>query len=660
MNTLLDSLNPEQREAVLATEGAVLVAAGPGTGKTHTLTTRLAYLLHAQRVAPESVLAVTFTQRAAQEMQKRLKTFIGESAQRVNLGTFHHLCRQWLRTDGQRLGLPQDFGICDHAGQLNLLQECLAQTEIKLSIKPQRLLEELSYARSQDADPQSWLESKRLTAIDTTYRQRLRAQKLLDFDDLMSLSVELLASFPDIQQRYQKQYAFLCVDEYQDVNPLQCRLLRLLAGDAPNLWVVGDADQAIYAFRGAQVENFLRFERDFPGSRVIRLQRGYRCTPQVVAAANQVIAHNTTRLPFTLKTHRASGAHIRVLNLPDEQAEAAYVVRTIEESMGGTSHYQHYQGMVEDPVSQRQRSFRDFAVLYRLNALSRPLEEALTRSGIPFRVIGRTHLLDRKAVKDALAYLEVIRRPEDDLILKRILNIPPRGLGPETVKTLETSSQQQAQTLYQALEQSQKLSVTQTRAAHDLLHLLSQLRQGMIGPRLSEFITWMLNLTGLQRWYTEQNARHENEFLLLRNLAVQHDEHPLPEALDRLLAEAALANEADDYDAKADAVTLMSLHAAKGLEFTEVFLCGVEQGLLPYAEADIEEERRLFYVGLTRAREQAHLLACRRRFLFGERRERPASPFLGEFSDKLKQTITVPDPVPKSKDSQTNSQLSLL
>jgi len=656
---LLGTLNPAQREAVLATEGPVLVVAGPGTGKTHTLTVRLAYLLQTAGLPPESLLAVTFTTRAAQEMGRRLAAWLGPPARRINVGTFHSLCLQLLRSEGQWLGLPADFGVCDRQDQLAILQDCLQAGTRAPEAQPQRLLQALSQARNAP-DPQPQLESARLLDLYHAYQQRLRKRGLLDFDDLIALAVELLTSFPEVRARFQAQYQYISVDEYQDVNPLQYRLLRLVVGEKPNLWAVGDADQAIYAFRGAQVENFLRFEQDFPGSRVIRLEQSYRSTPEIVAVANQVIARNTARLPFTLRTERAAGPVVRVVNVEDEAAEAAWLVREIEEHIGGSSHYRHYQGQVTDAVSQRQRCFRDFAVLYRLNALARPLEEALARAGIPYRVVGGNRFFERKVVQDALAYLRVLRKPEDSLALSRILNIPPRGIGRETQAALSSQAEQRGAALYAVLAAPSALPASATRALSEFVRLLDDLRAGMAGRSLSAFLVWMLDITGLQSWRAAQDVRYENDFVLLRALAAQYDDDlSLDEALERLLADAALTVEADEYDARADAVTLLTLHAAKGLEFTEVFLFGLEEEILPYAGCDVEEERRLFYVGLTRARERIHLLACRSRFLFGTRSARPASRFLSEFDDTLKERITIPDRA-RRKEPEPDPQLSLL
>jgi DNA helicase-2/ATP-dependent DNA helicase PcrA len=591
-------------------------------------------------------------------MGRRLEAWLGPQARRINAGTFHGLCLQLLRAEGRRLGLPADFGVCDRHDQLVIVQDCLQAGIRAPETQPQRLLQALSHARNA-TDPQPQLESAGLLEIYHAYQQRLRSQGLLDFDDLIVLAVELLASFPEVREHYQARHPYLSVDEYQDVNPLQYRFLQLAGGARPNLWAVGDADQAIYAFRGAQVANFLRFEQDFPESRVIRLEQSYRSTPQIVAAAGQVIARNLARLPFTLRTERPAGPLVRAVSLEDEAAEAAWLVREIEERIGGSSHYQHYQGQVTDTVGRRQRSFRDFAVLYRLNALARPLAEALTRAGIPYRVVGGSRLFERKAVQDALAYLRFLRRPEDSLALSRILNTPPRGIGRETQLALSGEVERRGMPLYAVLQAPGPLPAPAARAVGALLRLLQELRAGMAGRCLSTLLTWLIDITGLHGFRIEQDPRHENDFVLLRAFAAQYDDLPLAEALERLLADAALTADADEYDARADAVTLLTLHAAKGLEFTEVFLCALEEDVLPYEGCDVEEERRLFYVGLTRGRECVSLLACRSRFLFGTRQARHASRFLSEFDDALKERITVKDRV-RRKDPEPDPQLSLL
>ncbi len=653
--SLLQTLNPAQREAVLAREGPVLVVAGPGTGKTHTLTVRLAYLIQAHAVPAASLLAMTFTKRAAQEMAARLQRWVGAAARDVSLGTFHGFCFKLLQAEAERHGLPPGFGVCGPRDQVAHMQRCLRQLGREDGVATaQAVLAELSRARN-EAIPEAGLGETGLSDVYRAYQARLRRHGLVDFDDLIVLAVALLDAFPEVRARLQSRYRYLSVDEYQDVNPLQYRLLRLIAGERPNLWAVGDADQAIYAFRGAQVENFLRFEQDFPGSRIIRLEQSYRSTPQIVTAAAQVIARNTNRLPYTLSTHNAGGPAIRVVSLPDEAAEAAWLVREIEERVGGTSHYQHYKGQVADAVSRRAQSFRDLAVLVRLNALARPIEDALARAGIPYRVVGGTRFYDRTAVRDVLAYLRALRQPQDSESLGRILNTPPRGIGRETQAALATQAEQQARSLYTLIEE-QALS---NRRLQEFLHLWRMLQAGMAERPLAQFLAELLDTTGLQRWHVAQDERRENDFLKLAMIVAQYDDLPTRQALDRLLAEAALAAESDDYDAGADAVTVMTLHAAKGLEFTEVFLCGLEEDILPAAGADLEEERRLFYVGLTRAQQSLHLLACRRRMLYGERRCRAASRFVEEFEKSLRETIVVPDPA-KADPTAESEQLSLL
>lgn len=605
---LLHQLNPQQQEAIRTVDKPLLVVAGPGTGKTRTLTTRLAYLIAVHNIAPENLLALTFTKRSSGEMGERLQNLVGDPARHICLGTFHSFCLQLLRAEGDRLQLPTRFGVCDRHDQIAILQEGLKHLgEKESSHALQRTLQELSQARNKNIHPQAEIEAQGLSGIYTVYQKTLREYGLLDFDDLLTLAVELLETFPNVRQRYQEKYPFISVDEYQDVNPLQYHLLRLLAGENPKLWAVGDADQAIYAFRGAQVENFLRFEKDFPKSRVVRLEQGYRSTPQIVAAANQVIAHNKARLPYTLRTDNPVGQPIDLISFPNEKAEASWIVREIEERVGGTSHYQHYKGTVTDTAMQREKSFRDFAVLFRLNAIGKPLKEALARSGIPYRVVGGTRFFDRKAVKELMAYLRIVRHPDDNVSLRRIINTPPRGIGSQTQAMLEAESEQRKLPLFQVMEHPQTLPAFQSESIVRFVSLLQDFRARLFEQPLSQFVSNLLESTGLERWRSEQDPRHENDFLLSRSLALQHDDIAMPEALDRFLSDAALSTESDDYDAGADAVTLMTLHAAKGLEFGDVFLCGMEENILPHTEEKLEEERRLFYVGLTRAREQAHL-----------------------------------------------------
>lgn len=638
----------------------MLVVAGPGTGKTNTLAVRLALLLTRHHVAPEALLAVTFTTRAARHMRERLHSLVGEVAHRVVLGTFHSVCLRLLREEGQRLELPQDFGVVDRRDQVTIMQKVLRQMR-----KPenrtvaQRILHDLSALRSQQIRIAASLEEAGLSDVHEAYQRRLRKYGLLDFDDLLSLSVQLLERFPDVRSRLQQQFAYVSVDEYQDVNPVQHHLLRLLVGDRGNLWAVGDGDQAIYAFRGATSEHLLQFPKRYVNGRVLKLEQSYRFTPQIAAAASQVIGKNAARLACTLKTEQASGCAVQVVSFPDEQAEAAWVVRQIEECVGGTSHYQHYKGKVTDTVSQRERSFRDVAVLCRLHALTKPLQDALAKSGIPFRVVGETRWCDKKIVKDLLAYVRLIHHPHDDPSLARILNCPPRGIGAQTQAALEAEAEQRGCSLYETLG-SRALSASQIRTMKAFVALLEDWRIGMEKKPLSQFLAHVAEVTGLQQWRVEQDPRQENDLLLVRSLAAKYDETPTAEALRQFLEEATLAVEADDYDAAVDAVSVMTIHAAKGLEFTDVMMCGVEEGSLPYENGDLEEERRLFYVGLTRAKARVHLLHCRSRFVFGDRHAREASRFLSEFERSLQETTTVADRARRSKQEKEPEQLSLL
>ena len=654
---VFEGLNDRQREAALAGDGPVLVVAGPGTGKTKTLTVRLAYLLAERRVAPEALLAVTFTTRAAREMRERLERLVGSHADRVFLGTFHSFCFQLLRTEGHRLDLPQDFGVADRRDQVTIMQRALRRLG-QPDNTAQRMLHDVSAFRHRRASGNSPVDAPTLAEISETYQQHLRKCDLLDFDELLLLGVRLLERVDEVKEHTQQRFAHVLVDEYQDVDPVQQQLLRILAGNRNHLWAVGDGDQAIYAFRGAESEHVLRFEQHYPNGKVIMLGQSYRFTPQIAAVASQVIRHNVSRRPLILSTANASGSPVYVVSFPDEHAEAAWIVRQIEEHVGGTSHYQHYKGKVTDTVSQREQSFRDFAVLCRLHALTKPLQEALRNSGIPHRVVGEARFFDKKIVKDVLAYLRVIHNPHDDSSFAHVLNRPPRGIGAQTQAALEAEAEQQSLSLYDALERSVHLSSSQMKAATSLVTLIEDVQRNKEEKRLSPFIAHVADVTGLREWRIGQDPRHENDLLLLRSIAAKYDEVNTGTALRQFLEEATLAVAVDDYDASIDAVSLMTIHAAKGLEFSEVMLCGVEEGSLPRENADLEEERRLFYVGLTRAKERVWLLNCRSRFLFGERRDREPSRFLQEFDDSLKETTVMPDRPRRSKPEP--EQLSLL
>ncbi len=658
-NPLFENLNAQQREAVLAGDGPVLVVAGPGTGKTKTLTVRLAYLLTEQHVAPEALLAVTFTTRAARAMRERLEQLVGALADRVFLGTFHSFCFQLLRVEGHRVALPQDFGVADRHDQVTIMQRALRQLrQPDNRTATQRRLHDVSAFRNQQANPNASVDNTGLSEISEAYQQQLRKCDLLDFDELLLFGVQVFECFSDVRSRIQRQFSYVLVDEYQDVNPVQQRLLRFLVGDQSHLWAVGDGDQAIYAFRGAELEHVVQFEKSYANGRVITLEQSYRFTPQIGAVASQVIRQNVSRRAFTLKTANASGLPVQVVSFPDEQAEAAWIVRQIEECVGGTSHYQHDKGKVTDTVSRREQSFRDFAVLCRLHALTKPLQEALRNSGIPHRVVGETRFFDKKVVKDVLAYLRVIQNPHDDSPFAHILNCPPRGIGRQMQTVLEAEAERHRLSLYATLGRSGILSSSQMRAAKSLITLIEDMQRNREENPLSPFLAYVAEVTGLRPWRIEQDPRHENDLLLLRSIAAKYDEVNTTLALQQFLEEATLAVDVDDYDASVDAVSLMTIHAAKGLEFPEVMMCGVEEGSLPCEHGDLEEERRLFYVGLTRAKERAHLLHCRTRCVFGDRRDRDASRFLLEFDESLKETIVISSRPRRSKHAP--EQLSLL
>ena len=655
----LEGLNDRQREAVLAGDGPVLVVAGPGTGKTKTLTVRLAYLLAERHVEPEALLAVTFTTRAAREMRERLARLIGSQADRVFMGTFHGFCFQLLKAEGHRLDLPRDFGVADRRDQSTIMQRALrrlGQPDTR-TVTQRKLHEVIAFRHRRDGvEPPA--DDAGLAEIAEAYQRQLRKCDLLDFDELLFLGVRLLEDYADVRESLRQRYAHVLVDEYQDVDPVQQQLVRFLAGDRVHLWAVGDGDQAIYAFRGAESEHLLRFEQHFPNGRVITLEQSYRFTPQIAAVASQVIRRNASRRPLTLNAANASGAPVHAVSFPDEQAEAAWIIRQIEERVGGTSHYQQYKGKVTDTVSQREQSFRDVAVLSRLHALTKPLQEALRNSGIPHRVVGEARFFDKSIVKDVLAYLRVIHNPHDDSSFAHVLNRPPRGIGGQTQAALEAEAEQRGLSLYAALGQSAVLSSSQMKTVKSLVTLMEDVQRNKTEQSLSQFIARVADVTGLRQWRIDQDPRHENDLLLLRSIAAKYDGVHTGTALEQFLEEASLAVEVDDYDASIDAVSLMTIHAAKGLEFPEVMLCGVEEGSLPRESGDLEEERRLFYVGLTRAKERVWLLNCRSRFLFGERRDREPSRFLQEFDDSLKETTVMPDRPRRSKPEP--EQLSLL
>ncbi|HJY87438.1 MAG TPA: UvrD-helicase domain-containing protein [Candidatus Acidoferrales bacterium] len=611
--TLLDDLNPEQREAVLATEGPVLVLAGAGTGKTRVITYRVAHLIE-QGTPGGAILAVTFTNKAADQMRERVRVLLARSGRGAGepwISTFHSFCARLLRREATRLALPHDFAIYDEEDQLAAARLALSELEVSERSEPARaLVEYISHAKnhgltsSQLAAQAEDEPSRRRARIMQAYEEVLRRAGALDFDDLLLRAVEVLRRFGDVCQRWSQGFRFIHVDEYQDTNRVQYDLLHLLARVRQNLCVVGDEDQSIYGWRGADVSNLLRFAEDFPATRVLRLEQNYRSTQKILDAAGGVVAKNTRRLGKTLKARRGQGSNLKFCEARDAPAEAAYVAQEILEL-------------------QRQDPSFHIAVLYRTNAQSRAFEEALRRQEIRYRVLGGFSFYQRAEIKDALAYVRLVLHPEDDVALLRVLNMPPRGIGPKTVDLLRTRARERDSPLWTALVTLVEEALAGLAPLRSFRDLIEGLRKDIASLSPAEFLGAVLGRSGYldllgQRNTPEDAARTENLHELVNAVAEGAERG---EALTDFLDRAGLVSDVDSYEERTP-VTLLTLHTAKGLEFDHVFLVGLEEGVFPHARAldreeALEEERRLCYVGMTRARDSLTLTRTVYRRLYG-------------------------------------------
>ncbi len=617
---LLNELNSQQREAVTFPEGPLLVLAGAGTGKTRVLAYRIAYLLGPMGVSPRDILAVTFTRKAAGEMRDRVASLVGDIAGGMWIGTFHSICARILRYEARGLGFPPNFTIYDEHDQAALMKQILKQQDrSEKRTSPSGILSRISWVKSQLITAEEFAaqasshRDTELAGLYTAYDCGLRENDALDFDDLIVTPVRLFRANADLLGRVSGCFRYILIDEYQDTNMAQYELVRLLSSEHGNVCAVGDDDQSIYQWRGADVTNILNFEKDFPGTRVIRIEQSYRSTKTILAAAQAVIKNNRRRKDKELWTANAVGRKIGVNGVLSEEEEGRFVA-----------------GTIGDLVREEGKSLSDFAVLYRTNAQSRAFEDALRRQGTPYILIGGTRFYERKEIKDVVAYLRVLVNPRDSVSLRRILNVPPRGIGDVTVSRLESHAVEKGISLLDAVERAGEIAAIGPgfkRKLADFAALLAGLREAAGSGSIGELIAGVADRTGYISFLQEQGtpdavARLEN----VRELAAgayEYEERAEDPTLAAFLEEISLIMDIDSWDDTQERVSLMTLHNAKGLEFPVVFIAGVEEGLLPHHtaledEAELEEERRLFYVGLTRARERAFLsLATSRRGFHG-------------------------------------------
>ncbi len=625
----LEGLNDAQREAVLQTEGPLLVVAGAGSGKTRVLTHRVAHLIAACGVKPNEILAITFTNKAAGEMRTRLEGLLGGVARAIWILTFHAACGRILRREAERLGYRSNFTIYDQADQVRLTKACLEELERDPKrFVPRGIHAQISNAKNHLVGPDEYMArvssfyDQTVAEVYQLYQRRLHGSNAVDFDDLLMLTVEILERFPDAATKWRKAFRYVLVDEYQDTNHAQYRLLQLLAAEHKNICAVGDPDQSIYAFRGADIRNVLEFERDFPGARTIALEQNYRSTNTILRAANGVIANNRERKEKNLWSDLGDGDPVRVLEVEDEHAEARFVAaevaQRIEEGFSG----------------------REIAVFYRTNAQSRVLEDVLVRQGVPYQVIGGPRFYERAEIKDAVAYLQVIDNPADAVSLLRIANRPRRGVGSTTLTRLQLWAEANGTALYEALGHAEAAGVggASLRAVNALQTLLQSLQAQSQELSVAELVQRVLEQSGyLESLEAERTIEARGRIENLQELvgvAQEYAEQAEEPSLSEFLQQISLFSDQDTIREEQSLVTLMTLHNAKGLEFGAVFMIGMEEGIFPHArsveEQGIEEERRLAYVGMTRAKEQLTLTHASSRSLWGSRAYNLPSRFLDE------------------------------
>ncbi|HKI91382.1 MAG TPA: UvrD-helicase domain-containing protein, partial [Gaiellaceae bacterium] len=611
----LQDLNPAQREAVLATEGPVLVVAGAGSGKTRVLTRRIAHLLGAVGVRPPEILAITFTNKAAAEMRERVEHLVGPPARAAWVMTFHAACGRILRREAERLGYRSNFTIYDSADQIRLTKQCIEELgRDPKRFTPRGIHSQISNAKNQLVGPDEYTArvasfyDQTVAEVYDLYQRKLHASNAVDFDDMLYLTVETLERFPDAREKWQRAFRYLLVDEYQDTNHAQYRLLQLLAEPHGNVFAVGDPDQSIYAFRGADIRNVLEFERDFPGARTIALEQNYRSTQNILDAANGVIRCNRERKEKNLWSELGEGDPVRIVEVEDEHAEARYVAAEIALLVE-----QGYSGS-------------EVAVFYRTNAQSRVLEDVLVRQGVAYQVIGGPRFYERAEVKDLVAYLQVLDNPYDAVSLLRIANRPRRGIGDTTLARLATWADQREISLWEATAEADQAGVgtapqKAVRAFRTVIESLMSASQELEVPELIEQVlerTGYLEALEAERTI-EAQGRMENLQELV-SVAREWREGTAEATLSSFLQEISLTSDQDAIRGEGSLVTLMTLHNAKGLEFRAVYLIGMEEGIFPHSrsieEQGVEEERRLCYVGMTRAMERLTLLHASSRMLY--------------------------------------------
>ena len=649
---ILSRLNPDQARAVAATTGPVLILAGAGSGKTRVLAHRVAYLVGVMGVRPWQILAVTFTNRAAGELRERILGLVGEAGKDVQAGTFHAICARVLRRDGEAIGIDRRFVIYDADDQQALMKQILKAEDLPLTgeFRPSIVLGAISRAKNELVDATFLAEhavnhhEKVVARLARLYQDRLGAAGALDFDDLLIQAVRLFDQAPEVLARYQDRWRYLHVDEYQDTNRAQYLWVRALAARHHNLCVVGDDDQSIYSWRGADLRNILDFERDYADATVVKLEQNYRSTQLILDAAHAVVSRNVARKDKKLWTENPAGRPIQRFEAYNEEEEAEWIARQVEGLTGGRGSVLTRRADDDEDAVRLQ----DVAIMYRMNAQSRAIEEAFLRYGIRYQLVGGTRFYQRREVKDTLAYLRILRSDTDSVSFERIINVPARAIGEKTVEALRAAVARDGLTFWGAIEAAAEgrlegLAGRTRTALADFAALVRRLRSRLGVLALPELLDDVLEASGYRAMLADGSEEGEERWanlLELRSVTTRYDDLSPDDALDRLLEETALVADQDAYQGGADAVTLITLHAAKGLEFPVVFIAGLEEGVFPHSRAldderQLEEERRLAYVGITRAKRRLYLSHAWRRATWGMGQASLPSRFLLEIPQEL-------------------------
>ncbi|GKU84507.1 DNA helicase PcrA [Niallia sp. NCCP-28] len=640
---ILNGLNPEQKLAVKMTDGPLLIMAGAGSGKTRVLTQRIAYLMVEKGVNPYNILAITFTNKAAKEMRQRIAAVLGGASEDIWISTFHSMCVRILRKDIDRIGYNRNFTILDTTDQLSVIKGILKDRNLDPKKNdPRAILGSISSAKNELITAEEFAKtagdyySQTVSDVYTEYQKRLRKNQALDFDDLIMQTIHLFQRVPEVLEYYQRKFQYIHVDEYQDTNKSQYFLVKQLASRFRNLCVVGDSDQSIYAWRGADITNILSFEKDYPNAKVVMLEQNYRSTKTILNAANKVIGNNSGRKEKNLWTENEEGNKIYYYRADSEQGEAQFVIGKIQELRRETS-----------------LNLSEIAILYRTNAQSRVMEEMLLKANIEYSIVGGIKFYDRKEIKDILAYLRLIANPDDDISLQRVINVPKRGIGSSSIDKISNFAGMHDMSMYQALDAIELIGLSPkiTKAATEFRNLIRQYSEMQEYLSVTELVEAVIEKSGYEEMLKaeksiEAQSRLENieEFLsVTKNFESTNDD----KSLIAFLTDLALVADIDklDEDGKeADSVVLMTLHSAKGLEFPVVFLIGLEESVFPHSrslveEAEMEEERRLMYVGLTRAEKHLYLTNAQMRTLFGRTNMNPPSRFVKEIPEELLEGI---------------------